>query len=317
MILMGKDFGYTMPGELPKIALMNEYLTEFSEEVLGLKIDAKFSLPSKYFEAVKEYNTLRTKNLDFINYDERIVYLHPNEDENIFDYWVGYYSTRPHLKKMINQAFNNFRTLETLITYLKLQNKFQEEWKEKFLTIETDLSYLLHHDAITGTSREGTIHDYYVRVDEAETLINELMQEINLVLTGNSLTKDEEEADITEEIVHYFNQASYTREIIVRLTHRHDNVRVKDLETEQYLECELLQVTRPLNHIYCLMTIDGLTLKNLKVESSKDDDLDHQAKILEEESLPSSPKYETAEYSISLNEHGLVQTLTSKSSGKS
>ena len=237
MLLMGKDFGFSMKkGILGKIKIMNKILTQYSPRVLDIKINAKFSFPSEYFEAIKESKRLTTKNLDFVNYDERLVYLHPSQDEKLMDYWVGYYSTRPHLKKMINQAFNNFRTLETLITYITHIGKFKNEFKEKFLSIETQLSYLLHHDAITGTSRKATIDDYYSRVDESERNINDLINEVNSILLGERIevVKDQEMVDIKNQSIYYFNQASYTRKIVVKIPNTGKNVRLFDFDLKKY-----------------------------------------------------------------------------------
>ena len=169
MMLMGKDFGFNnQRGILGKIDMMNQIVTKYSKQAVGIQINCKFSLPSTYFNVIEESRNLDTKQQDFLNYDERLVYLHPNEDFNKIDYWVGYYFTRPHLKKRIKETFNSFRSLETLVAYTRHIGKFHQELEVIFLDIEKQLSYMLHHDAITGTSRQGTINDYYSRLDKAE-----------------------------------------------------------------------------------------------------------------------------------------------------
>ena len=169
MLLMGKDFGFRSDkGTLGKIDYMNQLVTKYSKQALGAQINCKFSLPSRYFKSIENSKKLITKSLDFLNYDERLIYLHPSEDFYTIDYWIGYYFTRPHLKKRIKETFNSFRSLETLVTYIKHIGKFHEEFDNMFNSIEKQLSYMLHHDAITGTSREGTINDYYSRLDKAD-----------------------------------------------------------------------------------------------------------------------------------------------------
>ena len=95
MILMGKDFGFrSEKGTLSKIENMNQIITQYSKQALGFQINCTFSLPSVYFKAIEKLPNLKIKQHDFLNYDERLVYLHPQEDFSKIDYWIGYYRIR-------------------------------------------------------------------------------------------------------------------------------------------------------------------------------------------------------------------------------
>ena len=143
MLLMGKDFGFSnQKGVLSMINDMNAIITEYSHQAVGIQINSKFSLPSKYFQKIENSPKLSDSSMDFLNYDERLIYLHPNQEFDKIDYWVGYYFTRPHLKKRINEAFNSFRSLESLITYTKHLGRFHDELKEKYDDIQKQLSKL-------------------------------------------------------------------------------------------------------------------------------------------------------------------------------
>ena len=314
MLLMGQDFGYSSSDEeLKKIKDMNEIITEYSKEAVGIQINAKFSLPTKYFEALEKEKNLTTKNMDFINYDERLIYLHEDEDFEKIDYWVGYYSTRPHLKKIINEAFNNFRTLETLATYVEHKGKFDEKFKETYNEIEIQLSYLLHHDSITGTSRKATIDDYYKRVGEAQEKINTLMNEMNNILLGEKteVVLSSLPGASGNQSLYYFNQAAYKRKMVIKIPDSYEHVRLFDQENKKFCECELLKSKS--NTLYCLIEIDGLSLKTFNLEFSSKEELSHEAKIITPEKLEDSPKeYENDHYKIHLDKDGLVKSYKSK-----
>jgi lysosomal alpha-mannosidase len=240
MMLMGKDFGFRdSRKDLGRIARLNRFITQYSKEVVGIQINANFSHPSKYFKAIEDSKKLTHKSIDFLNYDERLVYLHPNKDFEMIDYWVGYYFTRPMLKKRINKAFNSFRTLETLYSYAKSKGEISSEVSIQFWEVEKQLSYMLHHDAITGTSRIGTIEDYYSRIEQAETRIDQMMETLSSILLEQKTSSNVLElpsSDSSQMI--YFNQASYERNVILKFRndqHLGQNLRIKDPETGKYL----------------------------------------------------------------------------------
>ena len=140
-------------------------------------IKAKYSTPSEYFKIWKsEKQSFLTFEMDFLNYDERVSLMHPFVDPSQYDNWVGYYASNPTLKSEIWRVFHKFRTLESLKAYAEWQaqgfNKFEESFKEA----EKQVSYMLHHDAITGTSRAGTIDDYFARIKKADDAIDKALQ---------------------------------------------------------------------------------------------------------------------------------------------
>ena len=304
---------------LATISISLNLHTKYSKEALGIQINCKFSKPSLYFKAIESSDILETKNQDFLNYDERLIYLHPNEDYNKIDYWIGYYFTRPHLKKRIKETFNSFRSLETLVAYSKHIGKFHKELETIFVDIEKQLSYMLHHDAITGTSRQGTINDYYSRLDKAEYYINQLFNEVNsILLGGSSELKQDENQDIIQKPIYYYNQAMYKRELIVSIPVTYKNIRIFDNQNQRYLQWELVHVENDKFNLYVLIEIGGLTLKTFTLEYSNKMTLENQAKILNKERFDSDSvnEYETNHYKLKLAKNSLIKSIISKDVGK-
>jgi hypothetical protein len=316
MMLMGKDFGYGGSiGDLSRIDTLNKILTKYSKEVVGIEINSFFSLPSKYFEAIESSKKLKTYTYDFLNYDERLKYLHPFESEDKIDYWVGYYFTRPYFKKRINEAFHAFRSLAILTTFVKHIGKFNKELSKDYDEIEKQLSYMLHHDAITGTSREQTIEDYLSRIFKAELKINSLFTEMNSILLEGSkiASKDAENDGLYKRSLYYFNQAVYRRNITLQVQDTYTHVRVFDEETQKYLSSEIVRYDNGFNNLYFVIEIGGLTLKTITLEYSVITPIEHEAKLLEMKMF-NETEFSTKYYTLKLKDNTLVDSLTSKAS---
>ena len=111
---------------------------------------------------------------------DMLVYTEKNNDS-----WSGYYGSKPDLKMHIKRVFNDYRATESLVflsrvevirlneTVLKSEH-LNSIFKRKVVTMEeiiennqktldlvrSDISILLHHDAITGTSSPTAEYDW-------------------------------------------------------------------------------------------------------------------------------------------------------------
>jgi len=65
---------------------------------------------------------------------------------------------------------------------------------------------LLHHDSITGTSRKGTIEDYFKRIEQAQVEIDKALAVASVSILGNGKVKLKAMNQIK-----LFNQAVYSR----------------------------------------------------------------------------------------------------------
>ena len=187
-----------------------------------------------------------------------------------------------------------------------------------FNNVEKQLSYMLHHDAITGTSREGTINDYYARLDKADNLINQLFNQVNSILLGESTQANiTEKRDFYQQPIYYYNPSMYLRDMIITIPTSHKNIRVLDNEYNKYLDCELIEIDSNKYNLYVLIKIKGLTLKTFTLEYSDEMDLNFQARILEKTKFDSSTlEYKTEDYILKLKENTLINSIKSIKSGR-
>ncbi|KAG0412896.1 hypothetical protein HPB47_009959 [Ixodes persulcatus] len=101
---------------------------------------------------------------------------HPYGDvyaEGTPSYWTGYYTTRPYLKHFCRELEHWLRAAEIIYSLARsyLHQTHMKELAERmdaeyvFLVQSRDsLGLFMHHDAITGTSKEGVMTDYGSRM---------------------------------------------------------------------------------------------------------------------------------------------------------
>jgi len=150
----GDDYTYeaaaTFFGNLDQII---KYLKDHPE----LNMQAIYSTPAKYLEYIRkqvvEQNiTLPSSTSDFLPIADI-----PNS------YWTGFFTSRVHLKKLAkdaNQLSQVAKTFHSLLMINQLLASNDTEYADAIQSLTDAISYINHHDAITGTSPSGVIHDY-------------------------------------------------------------------------------------------------------------------------------------------------------------
>ena len=103
--------------------------------------------------------------------------------DNGDSYWTGYYTTRPTLKAETRNADATLRSADLLYVLgrhdtsfdpHKLVNfNFEDEFKN-IRTLRENAALLLHHDAITGTSRQTVVRDYLQRLTTSQASIKKM-----------------------------------------------------------------------------------------------------------------------------------------------
>lgn len=94
--------------------------------------------------------------------------------------WTGFFSSRPLLKKEIVDLSSEFHASGFLVAIKNLIviNKEKKEIdliKQRYFAMQEALGIMMHHDGITGTSRELTVRDYERRISIAMKSNAELM----------------------------------------------------------------------------------------------------------------------------------------------
>ncbi|KAL0228322.1 hypothetical protein RCL1_004465 [Eukaryota sp. TZLM3-RCL] len=135
------------------------------------KVFLKWSCPQNYYKSIINQNL----NLKIFNGN-----FHPYSDlPNC--YWTGFFSTRPFLKFQIRQL-ENFNIVAKYLKILSYIFDRQSIIQEVDDDVDLTVSLMQHHDAITGTSRQLVINDYFDRLDSAiTTSITSSIQSISTI----------------------------------------------------------------------------------------------------------------------------------------
>ena len=147
LLLLGDDFTYVPTQQIyEKIEMMMNYTKYYT--INGEEINMFYSTPSKYFEIItkdkKIYEIERED--DFFPYSDRP-----------YAYWSGYFTSRPYLKGLIRKFSNSYMVFIKLFVELRLH--YIDD--VPLLTDEFKMiGFLMHHDTITGTSKEYVNNDF-------------------------------------------------------------------------------------------------------------------------------------------------------------
>jgi len=138
---------------------------------MGIKLI--YSTPSKYFENIfSQVNDWPLyENQDFFPYGD-----------GDYDYWTGYFTSRPYLKGLIREVGNYLSTVSKdlfdiiansyiIEKTLEIDNVIHQNWSrkvkelinsniEKLFKLREYLAICQHHDAVAGTARELVSEDY-------------------------------------------------------------------------------------------------------------------------------------------------------------
>lgn len=164
-MLIGADFYFTDKNFTFDFM---DLLSRISE--LSTNFTIKLSTASEYFDAVLSTNT------SFQTYGGDILPLvspgFRNKPSYWWKAWTGFYSTKPHIKKLIYDGEKMVRLGEIIKT----------SWKnEKIMAYEVSIG--THHDAITGTMREFVYEDYIIRLEKDMRMVfDEIAHEVNDIM---------------------------------------------------------------------------------------------------------------------------------------
>ena len=148
------------------------------------KVRVRYGTPTEYFQALHD-EQVRFPMLvrDFLPYG-------PTE----VNWWVGFYSSRPLLKRMCRYLDDIQRTAEVMYTWGRTSQKSalaEKEWTTLFHQLESVRhvqGIMQHHDAITGTMKEHVLHDYYHMLERANLDTMDVMERMGALLSSSSST---------------------------------------------------------------------------------------------------------------------------------
>lgn len=193
MLLVGADFSFKYPNN--GFTNFDSLIKAFNEDSnYNTEVEFLYSTPSRYFRDVKKAlrerkeGILVEKGIDFFPYSDRT-----------WDYWTGFYTSRPFLKGRIREA----------VAYLQASSRFTIDYLYAFThDFSADNSgtfkimpfnYIrrmhginMHHDAITGTSYDYVAKDYIRKMaDGIEKVKSTIKKNIRNIMNDDNLALGE------------------------------------------------------------------------------------------------------------------------------
>ncbi|CAC5377162.1 MAN2 [Mytilus coruscus] len=166
LVPIGDDFRYDSLHEWDEQYSNYQRLMRYLNSRKDWNINVQFGTVADYFSLLKREG--KKKNFPTLSGD-----FFPYSDQNYL-YWTGYYSTRPFDKRFSREVESNLRTADILNT---LAFGYCNKWNVKFAHSHETASLLqqarrhlglfLHHDAITGTSKDYVMENYESKLLEA------------------------------------------------------------------------------------------------------------------------------------------------------
>jgi hypothetical protein len=153
----------------------------FLDHIMSLYPNVNYATFNDY---VKDFDSspkdLHTITEDLFPYGNDLVTL--QNGEKVKKIWTGYFSTKPRIKHRVRRLGKLLRSVRNLASTKFFQTILSKEDKkfiiEKLLGLGEDFGTFLHHDAITGTSKDYVDTDYFARMDQIEKGLDEIMSKL-------------------------------------------------------------------------------------------------------------------------------------------
>lgn len=216
--VFGSDFAYyDATYNFNYIDKLMEIFQKHSQEVLGKKLNMKYSTVNEYYDEVKNFNNGNIKfpvyKGDFLPYVEL--------SDGTYDHWVGYYSSTPVLKHMIRALFQLVRSIKLEVVTAFYKNPNIGDFSDQIRQIQEEASIMMHHDAITSTSPWGTLADYMNRIRTTERKIADIENKLldTFIATDDSSSSTEKNNALAgTQVLTIFNPFGYERLEIANFT---------------------------------------------------------------------------------------------------
>jgi len=174
MVIFTDDFKKWPSSSFQKFEEQMKYYKDHPETGINMF----YSSTSDYFQ--KEFEAHDSANVAF-PYQEPYTDFYPMV--GLYEKpWVGYYSTRPHMKYLVRRYGILSRGLKHLFSIMSMEKKHQSLFLTTSLyqkcvnDVELHIGFLTHHDTITGTLSHDSEQDVKGRTYRQEV---ECRQEIN------------------------------------------------------------------------------------------------------------------------------------------
>ena len=229
MAVWGGEFSWQNPKDsfvyLKKFA---NFINQRSKSVFGVQVNAKIATAKEYFDDLKQVDIeFPTYNSDFSPM------INENANGN-FDYWTGFFGTRPEFKQAIRNVMTRIRSLQTEFVIATAREKEKgarllldevKEFNRVMREIEEYSSLLLDFNVISAAAQPVVIEYYLNLIDKMNKDLDILEQHIDFsFLTRGQKEKEKSQADLVRrvqadrDIITVFNPTPYQRLEIVNVT---------------------------------------------------------------------------------------------------
>ncbi|XP_055014640.1 LOW QUALITY PROTEIN: lysosomal alpha-mannosidase [Boleophthalmus pectinirostris] len=153
VMTMGSDFQYENANLWYKnLDKLIDYVNERQKN--GSNVNLLYSTPSCYLQELHRANrTWALKTDDFFPYADAA-----------HDFWTGYFSSRPALKRYERRSNGLLQTCNQLEVLGGPVSRDGPFGKGETLTMKKSLAVAQHHDAVSGTSKQHVANDYARRL---------------------------------------------------------------------------------------------------------------------------------------------------------
>uniref|UniRef100_A0A3B4WWI6 Alpha-mannosidase n=1 Tax=Seriola lalandi dorsalis TaxID=1841481 RepID=A0A3B4WWI6_SERLL len=175
IMTMGSDFQYENANLWYKnLDKLIHYVN--AQQANGSKVNVLYSTPSCYLQELHRANlTWALKTDDFFPYAD-----------SAHDFWTGYFTSRPALKRYERISNSNLQTcnqLEVLGGPASRQGPFGEGESQ---TMKKAMAVAQHHDAVSGTEKQHVANDYARRLANGWQRCQVLVSNSLAALSGSS-----------------------------------------------------------------------------------------------------------------------------------
>lgn len=196
MLLLGDDFSFKNYSH--EMIAWDSVLIAMNSNGKALFKGSTFRMATagEYFDALgRDKNTPPQKTIqDFYPLIDLYFNMNPVP-------WTGYFTTRPHLKRMMKKYGQIVRGASDLVAVFSLENMISKDITIKFSQENEWMRWLVgvntHHDAITGTCERHVCEDYLDRISQQIKQMDSVISKyLTLPLLGVSVSFEQTEDGI-------------------------------------------------------------------------------------------------------------------------
>lgn len=214
LILMGDDFRYVNANMM--FQNIDRLLDAVNANSSQSGVVAEYGLVDEYFDAVEK----DAPNLPVWDADQDLFPYRKNRQTPVpFQWFTGFYSSRPVLKREIRILEDLYRVSDSLLAVKGAEGSGCSECSSLLEDVKRAVAIVQHHDAITGTASNETVASYEAMIRVAA----EKSVHIAAQLTSGSATSVKWKDDVgyvavvdsVPSVLNVFNSLGWPREELI------------------------------------------------------------------------------------------------------